>query len=73
MSDIQKFYYKWNKNNKLTMYMVNTREKRYCEIPYEYEGLYKHLYGCQLDNSITLESIIERYNLEKVELDNING
>lgn len=67
----QKFYYEF-KNNKIIMYLCDTIEGYITIIPDEYEGLYKHLKGSSIGSFITLEYIIDEYNLKFIEFDDLN-
>lgn len=73
MHETQQFYHTYV-NDELVVYMVNIREKRYCIIPKQYEGLYKHLYSTPLHcYDGTINPIIEKYGLEEINLDSVNG
>jgi len=67
----QLFYYEF-KNNKLIMYLCDTTERYITIIPDKYEGLYKHLSGCNIGSVITLEYIINKYNLKFIEFEDLN-
>lgn len=66
MEESQKFYYKFLKDE-LIMYLVDTQDHQIVEIPKIYEGLYKHIKGCQLGGLVSLENVINRYNLKWID------
>lgn len=70
MVQSQQFYYEWNESNKLIMYLVDTQEKVYFVIPDRFEELYRNFYACQLGSFVTLDNIIDRYDLKLVEFEN---